>query len=351
MSQQQKKRRKAEARIEAESTTSSQTAPKLQMSGVLGLSSPQIPQKSLAIICRSLGEMLYSGLDVQTAFRLAGDKISERRARQGMQSVREHIARRGEISTAMRSQGHRFPNLMVDLVDVGEKTGSLPEVFRSLAKHYETNVRMKRDLITSLAWPAFQGIAAIFIVALLIYVLGMLQTPGSEFNFDIFGLSGASGALTWLVMTFGTLAAGFIAYKLIMRNLAGKQFLDPLLMKIPVLGKCMRAFAIARFSWAFSLTQQAGMGIRPSLERSIRATDNGAFIMCHDGIWKRLRGGQTLTDSLAGANLFPEEFIQTVDVAETTGTVPETLDRLSPQFEEEAQRRMRALTAALGWGV
>ena len=36
-----------------------------------------------------------------------------------------------------------------------------------------------------------------------------------------------------------------------------------------------------------------------------------------------------------------------VEVAETSGTVPEQLQRLSPQFEETARRAMRALTMAL----
>ena len=133
--------------------------------------------------------------------------------------------------------------------------------------------------------------------------------------------------------------------------MAGRQFLDGSLMKIPVVGKCMRSFAIARFSWAFALTQQAGMGIEKSIDKSFNATANGAFISAKSFAWQELRSGETLTDSLEATHLFPEEYIQTVHVAETSGTVPEALDRLSPQFEEDAQRSLKALTAMLGWGT
>jgi type IV pilus assembly protein PilC len=40
-----------------------------------------------------------------------------------------------------------------------------------------------------------------------------------------------------------------------------------------------------------------------------------------------------------------------VQVGETSGTVPETLERLSPQFEEQARRSLKALAVALGWLV
>lgn len=270
-----------------------------------------------------------------------------------MAEVHDGIIRRGEIAECMRVQGKRFPNLMIDLVEVGERTGALPEALDGLGRHYENNVRMRRQFLGAIAWPAFQLVAAILVIGLLIYVLGFLQKEGQDdaLSFSIFGLTGSSGAFTWFFATFGTMGMLFVVYKLLNRNLGGRQFLDPWLMKIPVLGKCMRSFAIARFSWAFALTQKAGMSIKPSIYQSIRATDNGAFIAGTDTVWKNLREGETLTDSLDALRLFPEEFIQTVQVGETSGTVPEVLDRLSPQFEEEAQRGLQALTAAAGWAV
>ena len=58
-----------------------------------------------------------------------------------------------------------------------------------------------------------------------------------------------------------------------------------------------------------------------------------------------------MTDALAESGLFTTDFVQMVHVGETTGTVPETLNRLSPQFEDQARRSLRALATAAGWGV
>jgi len=113
----------------------------------------------------------------------------------------------------------------------------------------------------------------------------------------------------------------------------------------------MQAFAVARFSWAFALTQQSGMSIKPSIETSMKATANGAFLKTTGQVWTDLQNGDFLGDALKKTNLFPEEFVETVQVAENTGTVPEQLARLSPQFEEDARRKLSMLATTLGWVV
>ena len=127
--------------------------------------------------------------------------------------------------------------------------------------------------------------------------------------------------------------------------------LHPFLLRVPVIGKCMQSFAISRFSWCFALTQQAGMSIRPSLECSLTATANGAFIAAAPLIWQDLKEGDSLTDALTKSQLFPLEYLQVVATAEETGTVPEQLDRLSHLFDDEARRAMTRMTVFFSGAV
>jgi type IV pilus assembly protein PilC len=62
-----------------------------------------------------------------------------------------------------------------------------------------------------------------------------------------------------------------------------------------------------------------------------------------------VREGETLHESLAATRLFPVDYLHIVDVAETSGTVPEALDRLSPELEAQARRSMQMLASALAW--
>lgn len=309
--------------------------------------SQRIPLKPLAVSCRSLSTMLHSGVPVVKAFDTAARKARDARMRSVFRHVTMQLSAGDDISTAMRAHGNYFPDLMLDMIAIAEQTGSLPEVLEALANHYENNVRLRREFLALITFPVIQFAAAVFVIAGLIFVLGIL--PGEPLDVLGFGLVGPAGAVKWLAGWAILLASLFVLYKLITTSLQGKSIVHSVLMNVPVIGKCMRDFAIARFAWAFHLTQSAGMPVDESLEASLRATANGAFIAASHYIIQDVMEGETLTDALTNCDLFPDEFLQIVDTAETSGTVPEALDRLSPQFEDQARRSLRGLAIAAGW--
>ena len=309
----------------------------------------RIPLKQLAIACRSLSTMLYAGVPVIKAFDNAARKARDSRMRSVFQDVTAQLSAGDDITSALRQHGNYFPDLTLDMIAVAEHTGSLPEVLQALAEHYENNVRLRKEFLAQIAFPVIQFTAAILVIAGLIWLLGIL--PGDPLDVLGFGLLGASGAMKWLGGWALLLASLFVIYKLITTSLQGQSVVHSLLLNVPIVGKCMRDFSVARFSWSYHLTQQAGMPVDESLEASLRATSNGAFIAATPHIVRDIMDGETLTDSLTNCDLFPDEFLQIVDTAETSGTVPEALHRLSPQFEEQARRSLRGLAIAAGWMV
>lgn len=309
----------------------------------------RISLKTLAVLCRSLGTMLHSGVPLLRALETVSRKTGDMKCRKTLADVRVQVSAGFDLAAAMRQQRGYYPDLTCDMIEVAEHTGMLPEVLESLAGHYENIVRLRRMFLGIITWPAIQLFAAIMIVALMIFVLGIIgEGRGGPIDMLGWGLTGTKGAITWLVLSLGSVAGIVGSYFLVANVFRQKRFLDGLLMRIPVVGGCMRAFAIARFSWAFALTQQTGMPIQQSLDASFRATNNGAFAGASRDTCERVMAGDELGIALADSRLFPDEYIQIVHVAETSGTVPETLERLSPQFEDQARRSLAMLATALG---
>ena len=311
-----------------------------------------IPHKPLAVVCRALSMMLHSGIAIGKAFDLAVKKTHHPRCRRALSEISLAIRQGRDVSTAMRETGD-FPDLTCDMVEVAEHSGALPEVLNALAEHYEHNIQLKRKFYSAIIWPMFQLIMAILVIAAMIYLVGTISSSRGDAPLDPlgWGLTGAKGAVTWLTLTFGTLFGIIAARAIIARSIIGRKIFDPILLAIPALGSCLRSFAIARFSWAFSLTQQSGMPIDKSLDASFRATSNGAFLSASPHACAAVRSGETLHTALAETKLFPEDYLETIDVAETSGTVPETLERLSPHFEEQARRALATLASALAWVI
>jgi type IV pilus assembly protein PilC len=311
--------------------------------------SPRIPNRPLANLCRNLAGLLEAGVPVLTALRTAARNAGHPKAKRAIEGIERDIKRGEDFSTAVAGR-EEFPPLAGEMIAVAEQTGQLPEILRHLAEHYDNLVKMRRIFLAAIAWPVFQLVAAILVIAFMILIIGWVS-PATGPPIDVlgFGLTGTSGAAIWLLMTFGTLAAVVVAYLVAANSVAGKRAIDPLLLRIPVAGKCMQSFALARFSWALALTQQTGMGLDKCLDVSLRATSNGAYTGEIPKVVAMIRAGEELTDSLRATNLFPETYLQTVSVADASGTVPETLERISPELESDARRNLAALVIASGW--
>jgi len=323
--------------------------------------SPRLPTKHVALACRSLSTSLKAGIPVAKAFDIAVNKSGDSKLQFVMQDIATQIRSGTDITSACRSHEGLWPDLFVHMVDVAERTGSLPEVLLSLSEHYENNLRLQKDFRGQMIMPLVQLVAAVLIVAFLIWLLGEFNIgdlsgkPGDAEKqaFDIIGLGlkGVSGSLIWISSWVMAAVALFVGYQLARRSISLRAVLHRSLLGFPVIGTCLRSFAIARFSWAFALTQEAGLPVQESLEASIAATDNGAFQAAGPRIINDVMNGEELSEALAHTQLFPEDFIQIVHVGETTGTIPETLERLSPEFEDQARRSLSALTMAFAWSI
>ena len=311
----------------------------------------QLSWDILATFCRSLGTMLHSGVNILKAFQVAGGQSRNPTLQQVSKQIIEDLRKGQGVALAMSEHQARFPELMIDLISVAEQTGSMPEVLAALADHYDNLLRLRRTFIGAIAWPLFQLVAAVFIVAGLILILGLLPTANGNKPMDVLGLGlvGTSGAVMWLFLCFGSAFGLYLVYQVLSRGLRGRAFFHSAMLRIPVLGGCLRSFAMARFSWAFALTQQAGMPISPSLDASLKATSNGSFAAAAPQVIGMVNGGEDLSTALGETGLFPREYLELVRVGEATGTVPETLERLSPQLEEQARRSLSMLTSTLAW--
>jgi type IV pilus assembly protein PilC len=196
-------------------------------------------------------------------------------------------------------------------------------------------------------------VLAIFVLAGLILIMGMIADARGGQPLDPLGLglAGPSGAMIFLGVVFGVLAALAGVYLLFTRGLRDNATLDTLLLGVPALGPCLQALALTRFCMALRLTTETGMSILRAMRLSLRATGNRAYASRSEPIEARLRSGDDLTVALTDPRLFPEDFQHMITVAEESGTLHDVLAHQTNHYHEEAGRRLAALTAVAGYGV
>jgi type IV pilus assembly protein PilC len=263
------------------------------------------------------------------------------------------LDRGDSLEDALKAEEGVFPPLFVSLSRVGEQTGMLAEVFAELEKYYLRQRTLWRQFVAQSTWPVIQFVLAIFVLAGLILIMGMIADARGGKPLDPLGLglAGPTGAMIFLGVVFGILAVLGGLYWFFTRGLRDNAALDNFLLGVPAVGPCLRALALTRFCLALRLTTETGMSIVKAMRLSLRATGNRAFMARSEQVEEQLRRGEEITVALTSTHLFPEDFQHMIAVAEESGTLHDVLAHQANHYHEESARRLTALTAVAGYGV
>ena len=316
------------------------------------LFSSRLSLSNLIELCRSLRHYLGAGLPIVDAFRQQANK-GALAVRPVAGRITAALEKGDSLEDALQREERYFPPLFLALARVGEQTGMMAEIFAELEKFFLRQRTLWRQFVAQITWPVIQFVLAIFVMAGLILIMGLIAESRGGQPLDPLGLglAGPTGAMIFLGVVFTILGTVVAIYLLMKRSLSGSVALDEFLLRLPALGPCLRALALTRFCMALRLTTETGMSILKAMRLSLQATGNKAFAARSGQVEGKLRRGGELTTALATSGLFPEDFQHMMNVAEESGTLSEVLAHQTEHYHEESGRRLAALTSAAGYGL
>ncbi len=258
--------------------------------------------------------------------------------RAAMQKLVDGVKKGDQLSAIMSGDPY-FPRMMAAMTRVGEETGKLERSMLTLSEHFQHQIATRRWFINSITWPALQLVAAIGVISLLILIMGMFDMA------DVLGLGlkGGSGVLWfwfYIAVVFGILGLMVWAF---FRNVAGVQNLIPLVYKVPLIGPAVQTITLAKFCWTLSLSLGAGIDPIRSIQLSLDSTDSDYYRSGADDAEKAIRGGATLSGALGATGIFPDDFLQRIDIAEHSGTDAESIDYLTKEYDERSKQAIRVI--------
>src|SRR5208337_112453 len=119
---------------------------------------------------RTLGTLLQNGVPVLTALKITEQVIANRIVKQAIAKTRDAVTD-GKTLAQPLQQSKVFPQLMVDLVCIGEETGDVPGALNNVADTYEGELQIALRVMTQLIEPALIMIMAVIVGFLLISIL------------------------------------------------------------------------------------------------------------------------------------------------------------------------------------
>lgn len=230
------------------------------------------------------------------------------------------------------------------LVEVAEGQGTLPETLNEQAKIYRARHERKKKLVFGMVEPMIMALFAF--AGLLPVIANLIELFEADGNIFILALQTMLGPMT--VGMFGLLGFFGLAYLWLQApvDMAGRQGLRNLIMRIPLVSRPSRLFSYSLFSRYFYSSIRGGLTAHQALKLAAESSGNPLLTDDLDRALHVLERGGTLEESFSAIRALPDDIIDYVSMGEETGRLEEMMLKGADLFEELAEQSFdRAMTS------
>ena len=314
---------------------------------------PKVKLKDVAWAARNLATTQTAGLPIVRALRLLGNQRRDDAIGQTLLAVHEDVVNGRQLGEAFRAHEEQLGVLTTALIEAGETNGKLDQSLTKLAELAEARVRIKRKIVSAMAYPAVMAILVMFIfLAMLIFVVptfeGIFKDLGGELPTPTKVLMSISRFIRGNVLfIIGGIIASVFGFKKLKRKPAFIRAKDKLMLRLPVFGDLFSSTAIARMATTLASSLGSGVPLLDALRLSGNVAANYEFTHALELAREEVREGKSLAQALAGKTRMPELFVNLVAIGEETGRVDDLLQSYARSIEEEVEAKVEGLTSVI----
>ncbi|ELS8949333.1 type II secretion system F family protein [Vibrio fluvialis] len=302
----------------------------------------RVKTKDITILTRQLATMLTTGVPIVQALKLVGDNHRKAEMKSILAQITKGVEAGTPISKAMRTASTHFDALYVDLIQTGEQSGNLAEVFERLATYREKSEQLRAKVIKALIYPSMVILVALGVSYLMLTMVipefeSMFKGFGAElpwFTQQILKLShgvqaySAAAFIVSLGLVFGIKAARKKSFVVRLKT-------SQLSLRFPIIGGVLTKAAIAKFSRTLATSFSAGIPILASLKTTAKTAGNVHFETAIQDVHRHTAAGMPMYIAMRNTQAFPEMVLQMVMIGEESGKLDDMLNKVATIYEFE----------------
>ncbi len=317
------------------------------------LASAKITLTDLALFSRQMFTLLKAGVPIMQALRGLRESTQNPAFAKVIASVGESLDTGLDLNSAMRRHPKVFSSLYVNLIQVGETTGSLQEVFLQLAIYLEREKDTRDQIKSATRYPTFV-VAAIAIAMFIInlFVIPTFARVYAGFKIELplatkILIATSNFTVAYWPVILLTVAATIIFTRYYVNTTEGRYRWHKFKLGIPVVGKIVYQATLSRFARALAVMMKSGVPLVQGMTVVSRAVDNDyisdRIVQMRDGVER----GETIARTAAATGMFPPLVIQMISVGEETGSVDDLMFNVADYYEREVDYDIRNLSTAI----
>jgi type IV pilus assembly protein PilC len=308
----------------------------------------------IAVFSRQLATMLTAGIPLVQSFEIVGAGHEKPAMQKLILDVKADVEGGTSLHEALGKHPLYFDDLYVNLVEAGEQAGALESLLDKIATYKEKTEALKKKVKKALFYPAaVLAVAVLVTIILLVFVIPQFEALYKGFGADLPAFTQFVIHISQVVqhdgifiaMVLGGAGWAFIYFK--KRSKAMREFLDRLILKLPIIGPILNKAAIARYARTLSTMFAAGVPLVEALDSVAGATGNIVYENAVMKMRDEVSTGQRLQRAMENTGLFPNMVNQMIAVGEESGSLDEMSGKVATFYEAEVDNAVDAMSSLL----
>jgi len=313
-------------------------------------SSSKIPANKLSQLTKNLAIYLKSGIPILNVIKLAKSQYEEEpKIYDFLSAVESSIDEGNSFYHAIENQKIlELPAFFKQSIKVAEESGTLSEVMFEMARFISEQDKVKKKVKQAMVYPSFIVILSVFMVAfMLTTIVPKITSMFTQLNQELPTITkivieaGDFLGEYWLyIAVFITVVSGVLTF-LLKTNQSFKYIWDGFLLKLPLFGKIIKTFELARFSYISSVLSSSGVTFVHAVKFASNVLDNSVMKKEFVDAAGDVVEGKKFSSSIAkyGKHI-DRSFIQAIALAEETSEVPAVMQNMAELYFEENKNKI-----------
>ena len=313
-----------------------------------------IVPKDIMLFTRQICTMLSSGIAVVQALDMVGNSNRKPKVKALILDIKSEVESGMAFSKALGKHHLYFNDLYCSLVHAGEEAGVLEVLLDKIATYLEKSEALKAKVKKALTYPVIVLVFAFVVTAiLLLFVIPTFEDLFKGFGAELPALTRMVIDLSkvfqeyWYLIIGGPVVAivGFIETR--KRSRAFAQWLDRMVLQLPLIGDLVACSANARFSRTLSTLFSGGVPLVDAMLSVAGATGNYVYEKAVLEMRESVSIGQQLNFAMRQTSLFPDMVIQMIAIGEEAGSLGDMLAKVADFYEAEVDQKVDQLTTMI----
>ena len=308
--------------------------------------------QEIEYLTAELSLLLNSGVTIDRALGIIRRNSTSAPQAKLVAQLHDAVRRGDSLSDALGEHQAVFNPLYLNLISLGEASGTLPTIFSRLAEDMKFQSELKRKVIQALIYPGvIFSVCLLCILFVFNYIVPQMQSlfdglPELPFYTAVLlGVSNWIVSYQWILLAM-VLASGVGIY-MARKSPSSAAAIDAFIARVPGFSGMITRVERIRFNTAITLMLESGILIDRCLEMAVGSIKNRELKQGLTSAKDRVKKGATLSTALRSSPVFDDFSMSLIEVGEESGELAPVFGEISARARREFESAVDRMTSLL----